>query len=85
MEVPLWCAVAASNELPESDELDALFDRCPISAFPIRDDRQVFTTVFAGFYNNGEAFPPNMKHNPKRNHMVFCLEFPHTWDRLKGV
>mmetsp|Transcript_111 Transcript_111/g.362 ORF Transcript_111/g.362 Transcript_111/m.362 type:complete len:586 (+) Transcript_111:2-1759(+) len=27
MEVPLWCAVAASNELPESDELDALFDR----------------------------------------------------------
>eukprot|EP00435_Cladocopium_sp_Y103_P028053 s1200_g7.t1 len=25
--VPLWCAVAASNELPESDELDALFDR----------------------------------------------------------
>lgn len=27
MDVPLWCAVAASNELPESDELDALFDR----------------------------------------------------------
>lgn len=27
MQVPLWCAVAASNELPESDELDALFDR----------------------------------------------------------
>lgn len=25
--VPLWCAVAASNELPESDDLDALFDR----------------------------------------------------------
>ena len=36
MEVPLWCAVAASNELPESDELDALFDRCPISACPDR-------------------------------------------------
>lgn len=27
MEVPLWCAVAASNELPESDDLDALYDR----------------------------------------------------------
>ncbi|CAE8739362.1 unnamed protein product, partial [Polarella glacialis] len=27
IDVPLWCAVAASNELPESDELDALFDR----------------------------------------------------------
>lgn len=27
VNVPLWCAVAASNELPESDELDALFDR----------------------------------------------------------
>jgi len=27
IQVPLWCAVAASNELPESEELDALFDR----------------------------------------------------------
>eukprot|EP00929_Paragymnodinium_shiwhaense_P043597 TRINITY_DN22410_c0_g2_i3.p1 TRINITY_DN22410_c0_g2~~TRINITY_DN22410_c0_g2_i3.p1 ORF type:complete len:1399 (-),score=279.90 TRINITY_DN22410_c0_g2_i3:463-4191(-) len=25
--VPLWCAVAASNELPEGDELEALYDR----------------------------------------------------------
>lgn len=25
--VPLWCAVAASNELPESEDLNALFDR----------------------------------------------------------
>ncbi|CAJ1382272.1 unnamed protein product [Effrenium voratum] len=27
VEVPLWCAVAASNELPDTDELDALYDR----------------------------------------------------------
>jgi len=27
MNVPLWCAVAASNELPDTDELDALYDR----------------------------------------------------------
>lgn len=27
LNVPLWCAVAASNELPESEELDALYDR----------------------------------------------------------
>ncbi|CAE8587852.1 unnamed protein product [Polarella glacialis] len=27
MKVPLWCAVAASNELPDTDELDALYDR----------------------------------------------------------
>lgn len=27
LKVPLWCAVAASNELPDSDELDALYDR----------------------------------------------------------
>ncbi len=26
-EVPLICMVAASNELPESEELDALYDR----------------------------------------------------------
>ncbi|CAE7714081.1 ravA [Symbiodinium sp. CCMP2592] len=25
--VPLWCAAAASNELPDTDELDALYDR----------------------------------------------------------
>jgi hypothetical protein len=27
VHVPLLCLVGASNELPESDELDALFDR----------------------------------------------------------
>ncbi|CAE7806154.1 ravA [Symbiodinium sp. CCMP2456] len=26
-EIPLWCMVGASNELPESDVLDALYDR----------------------------------------------------------
>ena len=58
----------------------------PFRHFP-RDDRQIFTAVFLPVFtvNNGEAFPPNMKHPPKRNHMVFCLEFPYTWDRLWGV
>ena len=27
MRVPLLCMVGASNELPESEELDALYDR----------------------------------------------------------
>ena len=27
MDVPLICMVGASNELPESEELDALYDR----------------------------------------------------------
>ncbi|CAK9094816.1 ATPase RavA (Regulatory ATPase variant A) [Durusdinium trenchii] len=42
IEVPLWCAVAASNELPESDELEALFDRFLLRrAVPRVSDREV--------------------------------------------
>eukprot|EP00930_Biecheleria_cincta_P037600 TRINITY_DN25826_c0_g1_i1.p1 TRINITY_DN25826_c0_g1~~TRINITY_DN25826_c0_g1_i1.p1 ORF type:complete len:738 (+),score=129.92 TRINITY_DN25826_c0_g1_i1:288-2501(+) len=42
MQVPLWCAVAASNELPESEELDALFDRFLLRrAVPRISDQQV--------------------------------------------
>jgi len=42
IDVPLWCAVAASNELPESDELEALFDRFLLRrAVPRVSDAQV--------------------------------------------
>ena len=40
LQVPLLCAVGASNELPESEELEALYDRFLLRRFvqPVADD-----------------------------------------------
>lgn len=44
VDVPLWCAVAASNELPESDELEALFDRFLLRREAHRLRRKLFAS-----------------------------------------
>ena len=62
MQVPLWCAVAASNELPETDELDALYDRFLLK----RAVPRVSDTSVAGFLRNSIWRPEPMQYRKQQ-------------------
>ncbi|CAJ1373972.1 unnamed protein product [Effrenium voratum] len=56
VDVPLWTAVAASNELPESDELEALFDRFLLRrSVPRVSDKQVPTFLRTALASDEEV------------------------------
>jgi MoxR-like ATPase len=64
-ECPIRCVIAASNELPESDELDALYDRFLLrkEVLPVSDDGvvQLLTTMDAPQVSTShrESYPSN--------------------------
>lgn len=59
LRVPLWCAVAASNELPDSDELDALYDRFLLRRHVSRISRRSVPDFLKMTLNREEVKSPN--------------------------